>query len=66
MKDGEVKALYRPRRNDVAIMAANGLDIVSSAMTLAQARQLHDSLGEALRLAGCRARPLTAVEGASQ
>jgi hypothetical protein len=58
-----ITAVFRPRRNDIAIMAMNGVEIASSAMTVKQARELHASLSQALRMADCRDDPLKAVDG---
>lgn len=54
-------AVFRPMRNDVAVMVSSGRDTEAIPLTVEAAALLHESLGVALRLAKCRKTPLAAV-----
>jgi hypothetical protein len=58
-------AAFRPSRADVAVMFGEGAQIDSRAISIGAARQLHASLGEALRLAEHAHEPRRAVEARS-
>jgi hypothetical protein len=65
-KAEQATAAFRPQREDIAVMVTRGRDVRSEVLTVQAARLLHESLGQALRIADCRTRPLAAVPGCGE
>ena len=61
-KNSAIMATFRPSAGDIAVFVEDGGRHSSTTLALAEAAQLHATLGSALQLAGHRQYPVAAFE----